>query len=134
KDTLRQTGMPMNSASLAAQGNGLINLSTALSKTPTTTKQAFTLSTGTGTLESPRGDVHLVLSGVTLTGEKGHQRHGVQRRRDGHRRGRRHQLDRRDLERQTLGRLVLVRLLLGLGGLDRVRRGRRPVVRQVLGL
>jgi serine protease AprX len=69
KDTLRTTANCLGSANPQAQGQGLINVINAYFATPATVAQSFTPSTGTGTLEASRGDVHLVLNGVTLTGE-----------------------------------------------------------------
>jgi serine protease AprX len=70
KDVLRSTALALGSANPLPQGQGLINLDNAYSATPSTVPQAFPQSTGAGTLEGSRGDVHLVLGGVTLSGEK----------------------------------------------------------------
>jgi hypothetical protein len=70
KDTLRSTANSLGSANPQAQGQGLINVNNAYFAPPSSVPQAFPVSTGTGTLEGSRGDVHLVLNGVTLSGEK----------------------------------------------------------------
>ena len=70
KQALRGTALKLGMANPQAQGQGLVNVAPAASFPATTVAQAFTRSTGTGTLEGSRGEVHLVLDGVTLTGEK----------------------------------------------------------------
>jgi serine protease AprX len=70
KQALRATALNLGMANPQAQGQGLVNVAPAASYPASTVAQAFTRSTGTGTLEGSRGDVHLVLDGVTLTGEK----------------------------------------------------------------
>jgi serine protease AprX len=70
KDTLRSTANSLGSANLQAQGQGLIDVNNAHFATPSPVPRAFRASTGSGTLEGSRGDVHLVLNGVTLSGEK----------------------------------------------------------------
>jgi hypothetical protein len=54
----------------AAQGRGRLNLTDALAIPSAAAGQAVTGSTGTATLESARGSVHLVDNGVVLSGEK----------------------------------------------------------------
>jgi serine protease AprX len=70
KQALRATALKLGMANPQAQGQGLVNVAPAASIPTSTVAQAFTRSTGTGTLEGSRGEVHLVLDGVTLTGEK----------------------------------------------------------------
>jgi serine protease AprX len=70
KTALRSTARHLDAAGVQAQGQGALQVSAAIAATPATTAQTFTPSIGTGTLEAARGDVHLVLGGVTLTGEK----------------------------------------------------------------
>jgi serine protease AprX len=70
KDTLRFTAVKLGSANPQAQGQGLVNVASAASYPPSALPQSWAKSTGTGTLEASRGEVHLVLGGVTLTGEK----------------------------------------------------------------
>jgi serine protease AprX len=70
KQALRATALKLGMANPQAQGQGLVNVAPAASIPTSTVAQAFTRSTGTGTLEASRGEVHLVLDGVTLTGEK----------------------------------------------------------------
>jgi serine protease AprX len=53
------------------QGAGEINLNTLLTATPPAkSAQAFTPSTGTGTLEAARGDDHISMNGIALSGEQ----------------------------------------------------------------
>ena len=54
----------------AAQGQGTVDLTKALSVTSVTAAYSYTNSTGTATLESARGTAHLVDNGVTLSGEQ----------------------------------------------------------------
>ncbi len=71
KAVLTGTAAKLKGASPRAQGKGLLDLKKALSaKTPGASTQTAIPSTGTGSLEEARGDAHLTLNGVTLTGEK----------------------------------------------------------------
>jgi serine protease AprX len=69
KATLIRTANPIPNASLQSQGGGVIDFPPARDIV-TGARQSFAPSTGTGTLEGSRGDAHLTLGGVTLTGEK----------------------------------------------------------------
>jgi len=55
---------------VAQEGAGEAQLAKMLTATPSAATQAFTDSTGTGSLESSRGSDHLTLNSVVLTGEK----------------------------------------------------------------
>jgi serine protease AprX len=70
KDMLRVSANPISGATAQAQGEGVLNVVGAANTTPSSTPQSFTPSTGTGTLEGARGDAHLSLNGVTLSGEE----------------------------------------------------------------
>jgi serine protease AprX len=70
KQILDGTATQVNNQSVNAQGNGELNLDAALTAVPPTSPQNWTKSTGTGSLESARGSVHLVMDGVTLQGEQ----------------------------------------------------------------
>jgi len=69
KSLLTSTATPLPNQSANAQGNGELNLNMALTAVPSTTAQGWTRASGTGSLESARGSVHLVMNGVTLQGE-----------------------------------------------------------------
>ena len=69
KKMLTGTTSPLKAADPQAQGNGLINMRNVAGAAPATTSQTWPTSTGTGTLEGARGDAHLDLDGVSLTGE-----------------------------------------------------------------
>jgi serine protease AprX len=69
KSMLRGGANPITGATPQAQGQGVINLVNAANTAPSSTPQSYPPSTGTGTLEGARGDAHLSLDGVTLTGE-----------------------------------------------------------------
>jgi serine protease AprX len=69
KSMLRASANPITGATPQAQGQGVINVVGAANTTPSSTPQSFPPSTGTGTLEGSRGDAHLSLDGVTLSGE-----------------------------------------------------------------
>jgi len=69
KQVLDSAASPLTNQSANAQGNGELNLNAALTAVPSTNAQGWTRSTGTGSLESARGSVHLVKDGVTLQGE-----------------------------------------------------------------
>jgi serine protease AprX len=70
KAAVRSTARHLDSAGAQAQGQGALQVSAAITATAANIPQSFARSTGTGTLEGSRGDVHLVLGGVTLSGEK----------------------------------------------------------------
>ncbi len=69
KDQLRRSASKLPIAKATAQGSGLVKIETALETVPSSVPQSFTRSTGTGSLEASRGDAHLELDGVVLTGE-----------------------------------------------------------------
>jgi len=69
KDLLRQ-GTFLQIGTAAGAGIREINVNRALSLTPTTYKQTFMNSVGTGSIESTRGNSHVVANGVTLSGDK----------------------------------------------------------------
>lgn len=69
KALLTRTASPLKAADPQAQGTGLVNMRNVAGAQPAATTQTWTPSTGTGTLEGARGDAHLSLDGVTLTGE-----------------------------------------------------------------
>ena len=66
---LRSNARPLPAADSRAQGSGLVDMHTM---TPPTAsgRQSWTPSTGLGSLEKSRGDVHVVRDGVTVTGEQ----------------------------------------------------------------
>jgi serine protease AprX len=66
---LRLSANPITGATAQAQGQGVLNVGGAANTAPSSTPQSFPPSTGTGTLEGARGDAHLTVDGVTLTGE-----------------------------------------------------------------
>jgi serine protease AprX len=57
-------------ADVQAQGSGLLNMRNVAGAIPVKFSQTWTKSAGTGTLEASRGDAHLILDGITLSGEK----------------------------------------------------------------
>jgi serine protease AprX len=69
KATLINTANPIPGASLQAQGGGVIDFPSS-HDVVTGARQTFTRSTGLGSLEGSRGDAHVTLGGVTLSGEK----------------------------------------------------------------
>jgi serine protease AprX len=71
KIALTSTASKLTTGTAAAQGAGEVNVSKALTVVPTT-KQGFTQSTGTGTLEAARGGNHIISqrNGVALVGEE----------------------------------------------------------------
>ena len=69
KDQLRRSARKLPVAKSAAQGAGLVRIEEALGTQPSSVPQSFVRSTGTGSLEAARGDAHLELNGVVLTGE-----------------------------------------------------------------
>ena len=70
KAMLKATGRSLEDVSSRAQGRGLINLTALAAAAVPAVAQTWTASTGTGSLEASRGDAHLVLDGVELSGEK----------------------------------------------------------------
>ena len=70
KALLMGTARSLPAADQQAQGAGTINLDSAAKAAIPTTKQGFTVSTGTGTLDGARGAAKLSLNGVVLSGEK----------------------------------------------------------------
>ena len=70
KAMLTGTARHLDDTTSRAQGHGVINLTAVAAAAIPTSTQAFTRSTGTGSLDAARGDAHLALNGVTLTGEK----------------------------------------------------------------
>jgi serine protease AprX len=71
KDLLTSTAVDLPVADRQAQGHGLVNLNGALwTSTPSTARQVWPTSTGTGSLDAARGGVRLSLNGVTLNGER----------------------------------------------------------------
>jgi subtilisin family serine protease len=70
KAVLMQTAQPIPNADVRAQGAGLVNLDAALAAPAPESAQAWTTSTGTGSLDAARGSLHLVHDGVALTGEQ----------------------------------------------------------------
>ena len=71
KRTLRSRARLLTGTTTSAQGKGLIGLAgLATAEYPDPTIQTFAQSTGTGSLDLARGDAHLVLGGVALTGER----------------------------------------------------------------
>jgi serine protease AprX len=74
KAVLTGTANPLNNDPTNRQGNGEINLAAgpgmALPAKAGKAVQSFAASSGTGPLEGSRGSIHLLNSGVTLTGEQ----------------------------------------------------------------
>jgi serine protease AprX len=68
--TLTARKLTAGTMTTAAQGQGTLDLTKALSVTSVAAAYSYTNSTGTGTLESARGTAHLVDNGVTLSGEQ----------------------------------------------------------------
>ena len=66
---LRSNARPLPAADSQAQGAGLLDMR-QMSPPSASSWQYWTPSTGLGSLEASRGDAHLVLGGVTLSGEK----------------------------------------------------------------
>jgi serine protease AprX len=60
----------LNGVSVQAQGSGELDLRNVLSQKIPNNTQGYLASTGSGPLELSRGDVHLVLDDVTLSGER----------------------------------------------------------------
>jgi serine protease AprX len=70
KAILMQTASPVPGADIRAQGAGLVNLDAALAAPVPQTAQAWTASTGAGSLDAARGSLRLEQNGVVLTGEQ----------------------------------------------------------------
>jgi serine protease AprX len=71
KTLLSNTADSLKGTPKQKQGNGEIDLATALTySAKLTDTQFWTPSTGTGLLELSRGDIHLVVDDVTLSGEQ----------------------------------------------------------------
>ena len=70
KALLRNTASPMPLADAAGRGAGQINLVAADNAPAPSTVQAFTPSSGTGSLEAARGTSHVTDGDVELTGEQ----------------------------------------------------------------
>ena len=69
KALLTSTGYPINGKAQAI-GGGELQLTNTLGTALPTATQAFTPSTGTGSLERARGADHVIANGVVLSGEK----------------------------------------------------------------
>jgi serine protease AprX len=72
KALLKATARNIPSADPQGQGNGLVNVSNAMTTTPPDAKRAtqnWPRSTGLGSLEAARGDGHVRVGGTQLTGE-----------------------------------------------------------------
>ncbi len=69
KGLLTSTATPLAGASSVLQGAGELNLRAALTAVPGAAVQAFTPSTGTGSLDGARGSARLSWGGVQLQGE-----------------------------------------------------------------
>jgi len=69
KALLISSASPLKAADPRAQGAGLVNMRNVAGAQPTAMTQTWTRSTGTGTLEGARGDAHISLDGIALTGE-----------------------------------------------------------------
>jgi serine protease AprX len=69
KKLLTSTATPLPAVKPEGQGKGVLNLAKALTTSTPSTKQSYTNSTGTGSLEAARGTPHLSDDGVELRGE-----------------------------------------------------------------
>jgi serine protease AprX len=69
KDLLKQ-GTFLQVGKAAGAGLREINVNAALALTPTTAKQTWMYSVGTGSIEATRGTSHVVANNVTLSGDK----------------------------------------------------------------
>jgi serine protease AprX len=70
KAILTSTSAQLKKAHAQAQGKGLLDLKKMLAaKTPGASTQKAAPSTGTGSLEGSRGDAHLIMNGITLSGD-----------------------------------------------------------------
>jgi serine protease AprX len=71
KDLLTSNATPMSNVSATCQGAGVVNTSFLGSRfRGRNTTQAFTASSGAGSLELSRGSFHLVMDGMELRGEQ----------------------------------------------------------------
>jgi serine protease AprX len=72
KYLLTSTATPLAGQDATRQGHGELNLAAALYGTSPSSvaKQRFQQSAGLGTLDAARGSIHLVNSGIALTGER----------------------------------------------------------------
>jgi serine protease AprX len=72
KYALTTTATALSNQPANLQGNGELNIAKAVNaKLPGgLVRQSFVQSTGTGSLDSSRGSLHLIANGVTLSGEK----------------------------------------------------------------
>jgi serine protease AprX len=71
KTMITSTAGPLPAADPQGQGAGLISMRRVAGASPgPVTAQLWTPSTGLGSLEAARGDAHLTMGGVTLSGEK----------------------------------------------------------------
>ncbi len=69
KALLTSTAVPLPSAKVRAQGNGLIDVAVAVSAAAPDARQSFARSTGTGSLDAARGSHPVRLGEAVLTGE-----------------------------------------------------------------
>jgi serine protease AprX len=69
KNLLTSTASPLANAPAVYQGAGELNLRAALTAVPAAAVQAFSPSTGTGSLNGARGSAQISWGGVALTGE-----------------------------------------------------------------
>ncbi len=69
KDALKQ-GTFLQVGKAAGMGLREINVNAALARTPTTIKQPWGTSSGTGSVEATRGTSHVVANNVTLSGDR----------------------------------------------------------------
>jgi subtilisin family serine protease len=70
KALLMQTAKPLRDEDERCQGEGMLNLKSALKASTPFAVQTWAVSTGLGLLEAARGSAHVVDDGVALTGEK----------------------------------------------------------------
>jgi hypothetical protein len=70
KDLLTRTARPLASSTAEFQGRGQLDVTAALAAPPAKVSPARVRSLGTGRLEASRGSAHVVMDGVTLTGER----------------------------------------------------------------
>jgi serine protease AprX len=70
KKLLVDSGTPMQVGVAATKNLRQINVGAAVARATPTTSQTWTKSVGTGSLEAARGDSHVVLDNVALSGER----------------------------------------------------------------
>jgi serine protease AprX len=71
KALLKSTSTPLALLDRAAEGSGMINVTRAAgAPVPYGSTQSFARALGTGSIESARGDSHVAMDGVELTGEQ----------------------------------------------------------------